>query len=68
MIKVSVRVEWETRGKTIEELIGELRTFGDQSLKVEISFDDGQTTKPVSLVIKKDGKCVLLCVEAMREK
>lgn len=61
---MSARVEWETRGKTIEGLIRELKTFGDQTLKVELSIDGGVTTKPISLVAKQDGKCVLLYIDA----
>jgi hypothetical protein len=49
-----------TRGKTIAELIDELRSFEDQNLEVRISTDDGETHKPISLVTKQDGACVLL--------
>ena len=47
--------EWITRGKRIKEL----EYFGDQNLFVEISFDGGDTSMPISLVGKIDGKCVL---------
>lgn len=53
-------VEWETRGKTIEGLIKELESFEDKSLKVELSLDGGVTSRPISLVGKVDGKCVLM--------
>lgn len=46
------------------QLIAELKTFGDQRLKVEISFDEGQIAKPISLVVKRDGKCLLLHVDS----
>jgi hypothetical protein len=55
--------EWVTRGKTIDDLIRELMTFEDRSLLVEISFDDGDTSMPISLVGKLDGKCVLFNLE-----
>ena len=50
---------WELRGKTIEGLIRELQSFSDQNLLVEISIDGGETSYPISLVVKDDGKCVL---------
>ncbi|MFV3131841.1 hypothetical protein [Niveispirillum sp. KHB5.9] len=55
--------DWVTRGKTIRQLIQELRTFEDQDLLVEISVDDGETCRPISLVVKSNGKCVLLNAE-----
>ncbi|MFL9583795.1 hypothetical protein [Stenotrophomonas sp. AB1(2024)] len=55
--------EWVTRGKTIESLIRELMTFEDKHLPVEISFDDGITSRPISLVGKLNGKCVLFNLE-----
>lgn len=33
--------DWITRGKTISQLIKELRTFENQNLMVEISVDGG---------------------------
>ena len=51
---------WEKCGKSILELIKELESFEDKSLKVELSFDGGLTSKPISLVGKKDGKCLLV--------
>ena len=50
---------WVTRGKTIRQLIQELRTFSDQDLEVRISIDGGKTHKPISLVGKRGGKAVL---------
>ena len=52
--------DWIDRGKTIRGLIEELQSFEDQGLKVEISIDDGRTRKPISLVVKSNGTCVLL--------
>lgn len=57
--------EWVTRGKTIEGLIRELMTFEDKHLPVEISFDDGNTSRPISLVGRHNGKCVLFNLEGV---
>lgn len=51
--------EWVVRGKTIAQLIEELQTFEDQTLKVEISTDDGNSRRPISLVGKSNGVCLL---------
>ena len=59
--------EWITRGKSIKQLIKELESFEDQNLLVEISLDDGETSKPISLVSKIDGKCLLLNCESLIE-
>ncbi|MBW8776593.1 MAG: hypothetical protein JF596_16745 [Stenotrophomonas sp.] len=50
---------WVVRGKTIRGLIEELITFEDQDMYVEISVDGGDTVRPISLVGKDEGKCVL---------
>ena len=54
---------WITRGKSIKQLIEELESSGDQNLFVEISFDGGDTSMPISLVGKIDGKCILMNFE-----
>lgn len=59
--------EWIMQGKSIKQLIKELESFEDQNLLVEISFDDGETSKPISLVGKIDGKCILLNCENQTE-
>lgn len=64
---MSEQPEWITRGKSIKQLIKELESFEDQNLFVEISFDDGETSKPISLVSKIDGKCMLLNCENSTE-
>jgi hypothetical protein len=56
---MSKQPEWVTRGKTIKEL----ESFEDQNLFVEISLDDGETSKPISLVGKIDSKCILVNCE-----
>lgn len=53
-------MDWMTRGKTIAQLIAELRSFDDQELIVELSVDDGATRRPVSLVERSDGACLLV--------
>lgn len=55
--------EWVIRGKTIRQLIEELKTFENQGAEVRISVDEGDTTKPISLVAKQDGYCVLMNCE-----
>jgi hypothetical protein len=52
--------DWISRGKAINQLISELQSFEDQNLLVEISIDDGVTRKPISLVVKSGGVCVLV--------
>jgi hypothetical protein len=51
--------EWIGRGKTVAQLIQELRSFEDQSLEVRISFDGGESSQPISLVTKKGEYAVL---------
>ncbi|MFC0399145.1 hypothetical protein [Paraburkholderia rhizosphaerae] len=52
--------EWKYRGKTIRQLIKELQTFENQDVKVQISIDDGENRKPISLVAHADGGCLLM--------
>ena len=51
--------EWIYRGKSIRGLIQELQTFEDLDLEVQISIDDGDTRKPISLVVRSGGQCLL---------
>jgi hypothetical protein len=53
-------VEWKSRSKTISGLIRELQSFGDQSLEVRISVDDGDTSYSISLVAKSGDRCLLI--------
>ncbi|MDM0030447.1 hypothetical protein [Variovorax saccharolyticus] len=55
--------EWVTRGKSIQQLIKELQSFESCELEVRISIDGGRSHKPISLVGKKDGRCVLFNFE-----
>lgn len=61
------RIDWEHRGKTIEQLIDELKSFENQQLLVEISIDSGDTCKPISLVVKRGGKCLLMYIDPSRD-
>lgn len=50
------RINQESRGKSIAQLIKELQTFEDQSSEVRISLDGGKTHYPVSIVGKLESK------------
>lgn len=52
--------EWSSHGKSVAQLIDELRTFEDQGMEVRISIDGGATSLPISLVGKVDGKFAVL--------
>lgn len=56
--------EWVSRGKSIRQLIKELQSFENQELLVEISIDDGETSKPISLVKKSGELCLLVNSES----
>lgn len=53
-------MHWASRGKTVAQLIEELKTFEDKSLEVRISIDGGSTSYPISLVGRTDGKYAML--------
>jgi hypothetical protein len=55
---------WVVQGKTIRQLIEELRTFENQDLPVEISLDGGDTHKPISLVKRARAGQVCLLVNS----
>jgi hypothetical protein len=52
--------EWTCRGKSVAQLIEELRTFENQGMEARISIDGGATSLPISLHRKADGKFALL--------
>lgn len=52
--------DWTSRGKSVAQLIEELRSFGDQSLEVRVSIDGGLTSYPISLVVKSNGRYAVL--------
>jgi hypothetical protein len=64
MEQININPEWVTRGKKIKELIKELQSFENQELEVRISLDDGETHKPISIVEKVDGFCILVNSES----
>jgi hypothetical protein len=52
--------EWTSKGKTVAHLIEELLSFEDQGMEVRISLDGGDTSLPISLVGKSNGKYAVL--------
>jgi hypothetical protein len=45
-----INPNWTSKGKSVAQLIEELRTFENQEMEVRISVDDGDTSVPISLV------------------
>jgi hypothetical protein len=60
MTDESKRPEWVYRGKSIHDLIKELQSFDDEDGEVQISVDYGDSRKPISLVVERDGRCLLM--------
>lgn len=54
---------WMMAGKTIKQLISELESFEDLSLIVELSFDGGVSSKPISLIGRKNDKCIIMSID-----
>jgi hypothetical protein len=52
--------DWTNRGKSVAQLIAELRTFENQDMEARISLDGGETSFPISLVGKSNGRYALL--------
>lgn len=52
--------DWVTSGKSIAALIEDLLSFEDQGLEVRISLDGGATSKPISIVKKVGGACLIV--------
>lgn len=52
--------DWVVRGKTIHELIEDLSSFSDQGLEARISLDGGLTSKPISILKKAGGACLIV--------
>ncbi|WP_293268774.1 hypothetical protein [Neptunomonas sp.] len=60
--------DWVTRGKTIKQLIEELKSFEDQDMEVRLSLDDGDTHACISLVTNDDKSfCILKNSEAYHQ-
>lgn len=56
---VNKNPEWITKGKTIRQLIAELQSFEDQELEVRMSFDGRVTNRPISILSRDQGFCIL---------
>lgn len=57
---------WQSRGKSVRQLIKELQSFDDHDIEVYISIDGGSTLKCISLVgkVQKSGAhacCLMNC-------
>jgi hypothetical protein len=52
--------DWTSRGKTVEQLIKELKSFENQQLEVRISIDGGDTSYPVSILTKRQNKYAMI--------
>ena len=52
--------DWPSRGKSVAQLIEELRTFENQDMEVRISIDGGESSLPISLVTKRNGRFAVL--------
>ena len=55
-----INPDWTSRGKSVAQLIEELRTFENQQMEVRISLDGGETSVPISLVVRSNGKYAVL--------
>jgi hypothetical protein len=53
---INLDADWTGRGKTVEQLIKELKTFENQQLEVRISIDGGASSYPVSILCKRENK------------
>jgi hypothetical protein len=51
---INLDADYTGRGKTVEQLIKELKTFENQQLEVRISVDGGLTSLPVSILTKRE--------------
>ncbi len=59
--------DWESRGKSISQLIKELQSFENQDMEVRISINGGEASVPISLVTRYKGKFAVLqnCEETL---
>ena len=55
-----INPDWTSKGKSVSQLIEELRTFEDQEMEVRISLDQGETSYPISLVGKRNNNYAVL--------
>lgn len=56
----SNRPEWVDRGKTIQQLIEELKSFENQDLEVRISMDYGDSHQQIDFIEKNGDDCLLV--------
>jgi hypothetical protein len=50
---------WIVRGKTITDLITDLKSFEDQSLEVRLAFNGGEDHYPISILTRRDGYAMI---------
>lgn len=65
---MSIEPDWVIRGKSIRQLIEELRSFEDQDAEIRISLDCGDTSKCISLVGMFGGKPTLVNCEGQGDE
>jgi hypothetical protein len=51
-------VRWRST-RTLSWLLAELQTFADRDLEVRLSGNDGQDSRPISIVAESRGHCLL---------
>ncbi len=54
--------DWVTCGKSIRQLIEELKTFENQEMEVRISINGGENHRPISIVGKEGNEADTVCV------
>ncbi len=52
--------DWINRGKTVAQMIEELKSYENQQLEVRISIDGGETSYPVSILTKRQNKYAII--------
>ncbi len=57
---INLDADYTGRGKTVEQLIKELKTFENQQLEVRISLNGGETSLPISIIGKSENKYALI--------
>ncbi len=56
-----------TKGKTVRQLIKELLTFENLDVEARISFDAGETHKPISILHNRNGKYAIIVNSEVKE-
>lgn len=57
---IDLKADYTSRGKTVEQLIKELKTLENQQLEVRISIDGGETSLPISIIGKSENQYALI--------